>query len=292
MANFNKKPLIIVSIIIASAIMLYVITSFILSIFDDKNQIEYGKDREKIINVFSKYENSNNIVDIIDGLVIFGDYEATFSDQIYDNNQIIFTRHEVFYIYGDGLFSTTLKIYSRDVFDDSKQLLYTTVKMKNSPKFKTFDNCFYIKYDTKKEKNIVDVYDVDERRYYNYSRGEDISLDDIVYEEQKKKYKVDITISEDEKTIIIKNMETNETRIIDDELIKNSIYKEDMFMFEYKVRRAYISYGHILLVYTLVDRVSCVVVYEYLFDNNIIELAYFDERGYSSKRYEYIDPKQ
>ena len=293
MANKRKIRYIVIPIVTFAIlnIVLFVVFEYQLYKKDKRDE----QISSKVEATFIKYDNDDNIADITDLYIYYNNYETTFNDHIYDDDQIIFTPEKVVYLYDEGFFSTNFKIYSRDVIYGSEKLLYTTRKMKNSSiKIETFDNCFYIKYDIWSEKNIVDVYDVDERRYYNYSKGEDVSLDDIVYEEQKKKYKMDITISEDERTIIIKNMETNETHIIDDELIMNSEYKEDMSKFEYKVGRAYISYGHILLIYLIgMDgRFTSTVIYEYSFDNNSIRFVFFDNDRYVDERYEYIDSKQ
>lgn len=287
----TKKKIYLLIIPIVSTVVI-IATLFILLEYHVTKRIKNG---EYIVNnvksVFANYDNNDNIADITSLYVRYNDYYTTFNDHIYDNNQIIVTPDEVFYLYDEGFFATNFKIYLRNIFDDNEELLYTTIKMRNrSIRIKAFDNCFYIKYDTNVEKNIVDVYDIDERKYYNYSRGERVSLDDIVYEEQRKKYKTDITIGDDEKTIIIKNLETNETHIIDDELIMNSIYKDDMSMFEYKVKRAYISYGHILLAYLvgMDGRFTSTVIYEYSFDSNSIQFVFFDEGCFSDERYEYV----
>lgn len=286
MANKKKIYFIIIPIIIVS--ILFVI--FELWLYKKGDRV--FKTEEAISKIFETYENDENIADITSASVEYREYEnSSFTrNNIYDNNQIILTSTEVFYLYDRGLSNVKITIYSRNMIDDVTNQLYTTESMKKNPKFMTFDNCFYILYSTKDESNIIDVYDVIEKRYYNYSKAENVNLEDIRYEEQKKKYNIDVKIADDGKTFEIKDLLTNKVTIINNDYFENSQYREDMSKVEYKPYKIYISYGHILLIYRLgLNNIfTSDMVYEYDLENNSIRFVYFNKSAFSDERYEYI----
>ncbi|MBP5551176.1 MAG: hypothetical protein J6X93_03900 [Bacilli bacterium] len=286
MAIKKKIYFIIFPIIVVS--ILFVIFELWLYIRDEKRY----RTEDKIEKIFEKYENNENIADITSASVEYREYEKSIFaiNKIYDNNQIILTSNEVFYLYERGLSNVKITFYSMNMLDNVVNQLYTTESIKKNPKYMTFDNCFYILYSTKDESNIIDVYDVIEKRYYNYSKGENVNLEDIRYEEQKKKYNIDVKITDDRKSFEIKDLLTDEVTIINNDYFENSQYREDMSKVEYKPCKIYISYGHILLIYRLgLNNIfTSDIVYEYDLENNSIQFVYFNKSVFSDERYEYI----
>lgn len=289
--KIRKRKAIIIVFLLAFIYILLVSGTVVYS-------INYGKSikevRFKCEEIFKKYESKYDAAITYTG-VLYNDHSISLLHKVYSNDLIAFANGVVYYIidYKDFFKSYRLEIYAYNFIDEA-ELIFSINDIPSSPIIKIFDDeKFFIMYFIRErpiiasKTMIVDVFDIYESKYYNYSRDEKRKIDEIVLEEQKEKYHLDIKLSKDKKSFICHNIYTDSITIIDDAFINDSSFSEEMNLVDYKACKAYISNGDILLVYNvgLNGKYVASVTYKYVPDSNDITFVSFDYGKAITTRY-------
>lgn len=236
---------------------IYIIFIFLICFF-----VSCSEDTTELANVeFSKYQNGENeVVLMIDYYNLYFDnhtVKLNDIDRTLRSQTIMFYNNKIYYIsyehYDGDLDSILISIKSCDYYGNDIITVFSkkiNVKNFNNIDEKIINNIYYIEY---KINNIVfiDSFDVAKGEYKNVTSGKNCSLSDYEKEVEYKYYieVVKNSSPEEHGHFVLTNLKTNETIIIDDEFLNNTIYIESMKKFNYGPSRVDVSNDHILLSY-------------------------------------------
>lgn len=141
---------------------------------------------------------------------------------------------------------------------------------------------FYLKY-KKNNMTYIDRYNVNDNTFENIEVGQSLSIYDYINKKESSEFEIELTSYSNsyscKKTkkngwFKIKNKETSEERVIDDEYLKSTLYLDSMELFGYEPISYTISKGHILLAYVIAAGDGWnypQLVFEYDFASNSLE---------------------
>ena len=268
-------------------IMIYAPFIILLCIFD-KSAKENNEMVDKIEALFDDYKPSDDIA-IITRSIKYQDGYIDLTKMVGNNNQIIVTRDSYYYVV-DGTKSRHnhfIRFYKRCFENDDVTLLYEKNNLYSAPSFKALDNVFYISYKIDEKNNVVDIFDVTEEKYYNYLlNNNDIDLKQVVTNDMIEKYRYDIKVLDGEKAFLIKNIDSNDEIIIDDNFIKESSFSNEMSLVDFTPSEISISNGHIILIYLIgfEKKHLSEVVFEYLIEEKDLMFLLFNRNPIGSDR--------
>lgn len=235
-------------------LFLIIFTLFLTSCGEDTTQLAKEE--------FSKYYNGQDeVVLIIDDNLYFENYILDLDSLVEDNeynNGLIINQSKFFFstCKENSMSNFTLNIYESNFQGTDIKLLYSKDGFKTHPWAYAIDDVFYIEHHLTNaldsNSKLIDSYTISTGIYENIASGKGCSLSDYMLKEEKSRYSIKVIkniSSHEHGKFIITDSETGVAKIIDDDYLKETIYIKSMEKFNYSIKRADISNGHILLTY-------------------------------------------
>lgn len=243
---------------------------------------------QKAKEEFAKYYTGVNDVAVIydDRIIYFEEYsidlDEVCSEQesnhglIIESDRFYFTTSE-----STGMFNYKLNVYESDLTGSEIKLIYSKDGYKTHPWVCSTEDSFYVEHyaDTALNKDSVqiDKFTIASGEYVNVAAGNGCSLSDYHVEQKSGEYAIEIIKSEgtdDHGKFDITDSGSGNQRVVDEDYLKSTVYIESLEKFNYSVKRADISNGHILLTYSIGAGDgwnSPHLVFEYDFEANTLE---------------------
>ena len=293
MDHFNKRITLYILLTLFIAIIILICSLTILNSSPHKWDNKEGEMRDEIEMVFENYKSSDNIA-MVTRNIKYKEYDIDLFGKVYNYKQIIVKTDNYYYVnYNEDWHGNKILSFFKGDFKNDTVVVLFKKSMPSEPDYEVNDNKFYISY-KEDRKFIVDVYDIVEEKYYNYlTSNNKIDLEQIIKKDIIEKYRYDVEVLDEEKAFLIKNIDSNEVIIVNDNFIKKTAYNNEMSLFEYKPYQIYISNGHILLIYYIgiEKNYLSAVVFEYLHEGDIRFLMftrYFYFDSFKDVKYVYV----
>ena len=208
---------------------------------------------------FQKYHNGSNVVLIIDDShLYFEDYTLQLGELVSDEevtscliaDKIYFSTSKQ-----NGIFNFDWSVYRCNLDGTDIQKIYSKQNLSTHPWAISCGNMVYVEYYTNhafdSSGRAIDAYNIVTEEYYSVSTGGAKNLADYA-QDIETPYHCTIKKADDGGQYFeIANLETQETQIVNDEYINNTIYAASMHKFGYAPMRMDVSDGCILLTYSI-----------------------------------------
>lgn len=279
----NKFFKVICIILVTCEIVkLVILAIFFISTF---SAIDHEDTTDIAKKEFSQYYNGDNEVALIisgehvhleENVLKFKDIDESF---LY--NSISFYNKRIYYLClrssNFGFTNDCIVFYSCDLLGETIQLEFSqSLNVNSKIKHAIFDTDYYLEY-KKNDEKVIDKYNIVTKKYEIIAKGKDCKLANYLPEKEKSNFEYEL-IKEDKTnkhgSIIIRDLEKNEERIIDNSYLKNTNYYVSMIEYSYCVKRIDISNNHILLTYSIAAGDgwnNSHLTFEYDFENDSLE---------------------
>lgn len=261
-----------IGIIVFISLLFFILLLFlIMRILVNKTDIKYNIDDIK--NDFSQYNIDKNVVILSHNQLVFDNYIVDFNNINLDEDVVnieVCKNKIIFVTVVKDKKHYNMHIYECDLHGENIKLIMSNKNLITNPNFYSINNIMYIQHYTNKglfndDSRVIDAFDLSSYEYKNVSMGEAIELSDY-----KKNKLYNINYSNDKIEINVKK--TNKDIVIDNDILNNTIYYENLKEYDFKLDKAFEYNGHIYV--SFVSFIGYYGSFKYQYACSIFELNF------------------